>query len=96
MTDMDSSSASSVTGTFKYCFHILNKMNDKQLTSAFNAAKALEQSSTVTTTYKQIQIHGPIEFAKDIQRVYVNKKEVQDKKFLDMVYSFCERNKIDY
>lgn len=29
MTDMDSSSASSLIGTFKYCFHILNKMNDK-------------------------------------------------------------------
>lgn len=60
MTDMDSSSATCSIGTFKYCFHVLNKMNDKELVSAFNAAKALEQSSTVTTTYKEIQIHGPI------------------------------------
>lgn len=29
MTDMDSSSATSLIGTFKYCFHILNKMNDQ-------------------------------------------------------------------
>lgn len=49
-------------------------MNDPELKSAFNAAKALEQSSSVTTTYKEIQIHGPIQFSKDIQRIYVNKK----------------------
>lgn len=29
VTDMDSSSTTSLIGTFKYCNHILNKMNDK-------------------------------------------------------------------
>ncbi len=31
----------------------------------------------IVGSYKEIQIHGPIEFKKDIQRVYVNKAETQ-------------------
>lgn len=42
MTDKDSSASDAQIGTFKYCFHVLNKINDKELKSAFNAAKALE------------------------------------------------------
>lgn len=49
---MDSSSTNSVIGTFKFCYHVLNKMNDQELKSAFNAAKALEQPSSVSATYK--------------------------------------------
>lgn len=30
-------------------------------------------SSAVIITYKEVQIHGPIEFAKDIERVYASK-----------------------
>ena len=29
--------------------------------------------SHVIGTYKEIQIHGPVEFAKDIERVYISK-----------------------
>lgn len=47
-------------------------------------------------TYKEIQIHGPIEFAKDIQRLYVNKIEIQDKKFMKLVETFCKRFNVDY
>ena len=96
MTDKDSSSADAAIGTFKYCFHVLNKMTDGELKSAYSAAKAIEESSSVTRTYKEIQIHGPIEFAKDIERLYVNKNEVKEKKFLDMVYKFNELFGVDY
>ena len=41
VTDKDSSASDAAIGTFKYCFHVLNKMNDKELKSAYNAAKAL-------------------------------------------------------
>lgn len=50
----------------------------------------------MTSTYKEVQIHGPLEFAKDVERLYVNKIEVKDKKFLDMVYQFSEMFKVDY
>lgn len=29
--------------------------------------------SHVISAYKEIQIHGPVEFAKDIERVYISK-----------------------
>lgn len=41
MTDQDSSNANSIISSFKYCYKILNKMNEKQLKAVFNASKAL-------------------------------------------------------
>jgi hypothetical protein len=38
---MDSSNATSLVGTFKYCNHILNKFTDPEIKAAMNAAKAL-------------------------------------------------------
>ena len=88
-TDKDSSSADASIATLKFGFKIISKMNDNELKAAFSASKALEMSSTVIVTYKQLQIHGPIEFRQDIERVYVNKAEINgNKKLLDLVYEF--------
>lgn len=58
---------------------------------------AKEISSKCTSTYKEIQIHGPIEFSKDIERIYVNKNEVKtDKALLEMVYDFSKKHNVDY
>lgn len=44
-----------------------------------------------------MQVHGPIEFAKDIERIYVNRNELKtDKKLLDMVYEFNKKFGVDY
>ena len=72
-------------------------MNDNELKAAFNASQAKQISSNCTSTYKEIQVHGPIEFSKDVQCIYVNRKEIKDnKKLLEMVYEFSEKNKIEY
>jgi hypothetical protein len=81
-TDMDSSAATASIATFKYCFKILSKMNDKELKAAFDASKAKEIASDCTATYKEIQIHGPIEFSKDVQCIYVNRAEIKENKKL--------------
>jgi hypothetical protein len=65
-TDMDSSNTTATIGTFRHCFAVLNKMTDAELKAAVEASKAQEIASQCTTAYKEIQIHGPIEFAKDI------------------------------
>lgn len=89
---MDSSNQNSSIATFKYCFKILNKLNDNELKAAIDASKAKEVASSCTTTYKEMQIHGPVEFAKDIERIYVNKNELKtDKNLLDMVYEFNKK-----
>ena len=96
-TGMDSSNASSSIATFKYCFKILNKLTDNELKAAFDASKAKEVASSCTTTYKEMQVHGPIEFAKDIDRIYVNRNELKtDKKLLDLVYEFNKKFGVDY
>lgn len=41
-TNKDSSSSDAQIGTFKYPFHVIEKMNDNELKSAFSAAKAIE------------------------------------------------------
>ena len=55
--------------------------------------------SSVIGAYKEIQIHGPVEFAKDIERVYVSKAELKlgdAKALLEQVKSFCSKNNIEY
>jgi hypothetical protein len=39
ITDMDSSSASSTLGTFRFIFHLLMKLSDAELQSAFEGSK---------------------------------------------------------
>ena len=65
-TDKDSSNADSSIATFKYCFRILSKMKEDELRAAFSASKAQEVSSKCVSAYKEIQVHGPIQFSKDI------------------------------
>ena len=35
VTDMDSSSPSAAIGTFQFCFHVFNKLPDKEIMAAF-------------------------------------------------------------
>lgn len=60
ITDMDSSSPSATIATFRYVYHLLNKLPDSEIHSAFHGAKAIETTSAVIGAYKEIQIHGPV------------------------------------
>ena len=73
ITDMDSSSPSATLGTFRFVFHVLMKLSDAELQCAFEGSKGKEMKSNAIGAYKEIQVHGPVEFAKDIERVYVSK-----------------------
>lgn len=55
--------------------------------------------SNVIGTYKEIQIHGPVEFSKDIERLYISKDELKmgdAKGLLEQVKSFCSNHSLDY
>jgi hypothetical protein len=55
----------------------LNKLSDKEIHAAFDGAKAKEiKSAGIIAAYKEIQIHGPVEFKYDIERVYIHRAEV--------------------
>lgn len=83
-TDADSCVEHSIVGTLHYCIHVLNQLNDKELLATFDAVEGKSSTSTVISTYKEIQIHGPIEFEKDIQKIYVSKKDAAKKEDLDL------------
>jgi|JI6StandDraft_1071083.scaffolds.fasta_scaffold278413_2 hypothetical protein len=55
--------------------------------------------SNVIGAYKEIQIHGPVEFSKDIERLYISKDELKmgdAKGLLEQVKSFCSKHSLDY
>lgn len=60
ITDMDSSSSNATLGTFRFIFHLLMKLSDAELHSAFEGSKGKEMKSNVIGAYKEIQIHGPV------------------------------------
>lgn len=95
MTDMDSSSPSASIGTFQFCFHILNKLSDSELRAAIDASKGNEVKSGCISAYKEIQIHGPVEFKKDVERVYVSRGELADSACKKMTDDFCAQNELE-
>jgi hypothetical protein len=52
ITDMDSSSPSATLGTFRFIFHLLLKLSDAELHSAFEGSKGKEMKSHVISAYK--------------------------------------------
>lgn len=75
---------------------MLNLFNDREIAALVAATKGLEKSSDVSSEYKEIQIHGPIEFSKDIERLYVCKSELVNPKILEHIEQFSKRIKVDY
>ncbi len=98
MTDMDSSSPSATICTFQFCYHLLSKLSDKEIHAAFDGAKAKEvKSAGIIAAYKEIQIHGPVEFKYDIERVYIHRAEVAiNPKCMDEIRQFCKTNDLEY
>ncbi len=74
-TEKDSSNSDSKCGTLKYCAHVLNKFNDNEMKAVMRACKGLDQDKNLKfSTYKELQIHGPLEFAVDIEKLCINEK----------------------
>ena len=75
----------------------MDKLSNNELKAAIEGSRATEVSSGCIGTYKEIQIHGPVEFAKDVERVYVNSNEIKgNKQLLDMVYDFSAKFKVEH
>jgi hypothetical protein len=76
----------------------LVSFTDKEIRASIKAAKAQEvKSEGIIAAYKEIQIHGPVEFKKDIERVYIHRKDIsRNPKCLDEVKEFCRKNNLQY
>jgi hypothetical protein len=76
----------------------LVSFTDNEIRAAIEAAKAQEvKSEGIIAAYKEIQIHGPVEFKKDIERVYIHREDItRNQKCLDEVKEFCRKNNLEY
>lgn len=50
-------------------------------------------SSARISTYKEVQFHGPIEFARDIEAIVVHRRHQDDKAMMKLVQEFANNNK---
>ena len=75
-------------GTLDHCYHILNKFSDHDLKNLINVSSG--EIIGANATYKEIQIHGPLKFNRDIKSIMVPKKLLNNKK----IKLFAEKNNI--
>lgn len=90
ITDQDSCSYQNI-GTMKFCNQVLNRLTPNEIKAALGAAKGESHPSNVISTYKEIQVHGPIEFEKDIEKLYVNSNEYKTPEQQELVQNFSKK-----
>jgi len=75
VTSRDSSDKKAMAGTLRHCNHILFELDDDELEMSIQAAKQghyMPETSFLFKHYKEIQIHGPVEFKRDIAGIFVD------------------------
>ena len=61
-------------GTFDDFYHVLDGMDDSRLKDVMNAALGRNEESRSSWSYIETQIHGPVEFEKDVESIVINEK----------------------
>jgi hypothetical protein len=79
-------------GTCDHYAHILAQYTDAELRSVVEVACGSSQmagsSSSSTSTYKEVQVHGPIDLARDIDSLVLNKKHRGNAEALALAVEF--------
>eukprot|EP00828_Plagiopyla_frontata_P012805 TRINITY_DN1739_c0_g1_i1.p1 TRINITY_DN1739_c0_g1~~TRINITY_DN1739_c0_g1_i1.p1 ORF type:complete len:434 (+),score=62.05 TRINITY_DN1739_c0_g1_i1:156-1457(+) len=89
-TNKDSSYDDSIVGTFQDFCHVLMGFTDEELIICSKIAEGTKvtQPEEKLINYKEVQIHGPIEFAKDVVNLHVSNQHFNNNKLLEMVKQF--------
>ena len=74
----------------------MKRFADQDISGIFRASKGERVSSSTTTTYKEIQIHGPIEFSRDIEMIGIDAQELKNEKSLDSILTFIKLYGVKY
>jgi hypothetical protein len=69
----DTAGACPIASCENYC-HVLDKYNDKELQAAVDVAMNRKQhcNSNIISSYKEIQIHGPVNLSEHVEELVVN------------------------
>ena len=91
MTIQDSFAVNGCCGTVKHCNHLLVQLNDAELKEIIEAALYAKKGGQQQTSYREIQIHGPVQFNRDILSMHVPDMP-QQRKHQKKYEAFCAKN----
>jgi hypothetical protein len=80
MSDKRKYAPGEIVSTLKYCNQVLSKFDNKELQAIYFASKGFEVESQDLNYFKEVHIHGPIYFGRDIEIVYGPKQEIEKNK----------------
>jgi hypothetical protein len=81
-----------IVATLGYCFEVLSLFEKTELKALYHASQGHEYDSEGYAFIKEVQIHGPIRFDRDIERVYAPEHDIKAR--ADLVRQFEEKFKV--
>eukprot|EP01064_Diplonema_japonicum_P030665 TRINITY_DN5276_c0_g1_i1.p1 TRINITY_DN5276_c0_g1~~TRINITY_DN5276_c0_g1_i1.p1 ORF type:complete len:936 (+),score=110.25 TRINITY_DN5276_c0_g1_i1:254-3061(+) len=96
--DKDSSCTDAQIASCEYHAHVLNKYSDQELQRVLEVANRMRlwHKSDVVHNYKEVQIHGELRLAENIDLIVLHEKYKTNKKLVDNMDKFCEKNNCKY
>eukprot|EP01083_Nonionella_stella_P209684 759841_1 len=91
LTIQDSFAVNGNCGTVKHCNHLLIQLQTNELKELIEAALFAKEGGKQQTSYREIQIHGPVQLNRDIISLHVP-NSVQHRKNEKMYLDFCHKN----
>jgi hypothetical protein len=89
--DSGNGNGSMQLGTLENYAHVLEQFRDNELKNIVSLACDIRYVQKAETTYKEIQIHGPISIYTDIETLVLNKSIVMSKEMIKLVNNFKSR-----
>ena len=82
------------TATLKHCNHLLNQLRPEELQEMIDVALTGKcwTEGRLQRSFREIQIHGPIQFARDITSLHVQREYQKNLKLLANLQMFCRKN----
>lgn len=96
--DCDTGSNHAILGSCEFYGHILNKLTDSEMKDLHKVATGTHlcvSNAAHHTTYKEVQIHGPIRFDRDVKALMVNPSH-KGSQTEEMARKFCDQNGIEF
>jgi hypothetical protein len=92
----DTSSQTVKLASCEHYAHVLMEYTDEELRAVVDVAlgKKLFAKSDVIGHYKEVQYHGEVIFARDIEALVVNAAHAKDKAMCEMISQFASQNNI--
>ena len=94
LTVQDSFSVNGDCGTVKHCNHLLTQLQANELAEMIEAAltKKTKSGGAQQASYREIQIHGPVQLNRDVLSVHVPSVHKKNYKLVSILHDFCAKN----